>query len=73
MLVDTQSVHCDHPLWRAIGLLCAVWVSKGFHTTSSWLGSPHYSKKPTPERPLPAGATARLVLMQRRTARQLIF
>src|SRR5262245_14656469 len=26
MLVDTHSVHCDNPSWRAMGLLWAVWV-----------------------------------------------
>src|SRR6266545_4105515 len=49
MLLDTQSVHCDNPSWRAISLLWRVWVSKHLHTTSSWPGSSLFSKNLPPK------------------------
>src|SRR5439155_24505230 len=61
MLVDTQSVHCDNPSWRAIGLLLAVWLIQPFHTTSRWPGSSRFPKtypqkggRPGRDQPQPA-------------------
>src|SRR5262249_55754442 len=51
-LVDTQSVHCDNPSWRVIGLLSTVWVVQLFHTTSRWPGSSRFSKTYPQKTPL---------------------